>query len=129
MSELLDFHKLVNNNCSALKFTIEFHQEKIYFLDVFVIKSVSALETSLYRKPTDRNTLLHGTSYHHELLKRSLPMSKFSRMRCRLFVVKRMIFNIKRLFYQTGLEQEHMRRNGFSQLRIAFRTGLNVRVL
>lgn len=83
MSELLDFHKLVNNDCSALKFTIEFHQEKINFLDVFVIKSVFGLETSLYRKPTDRNTLLHGTSYHPESLKRSLPISQFSRI-CRI---------------------------------------------
>ncbi len=30
-SELLEFHSLVNNKCSALKFTIEFHQEKMIF--------------------------------------------------------------------------------------------------
>lgn len=43
-SELLEFHSLVNNKCSALKFTIEFHQEKIIFLDVLVCCTASALE-------------------------------------------------------------------------------------
>lgn len=75
-SELLEFHSLVNNNCSALKFTMEFHQEKMIFLDVLVLRTASGIETTLYRKPTDCNTVLHGQS-----LKRSLPISQFSRVR------------------------------------------------
>ncbi len=61
-SELLEFHSLVNNKCSALTFTIEFHQEKISFLDVLVLRNASSIETTLYRKPTDCNTILHGQS-------------------------------------------------------------------
>ncbi len=51
------------------------------FLDVLVLRTASGIETTLYRKPTDRNTILHGQSYHPVSLKRSLPISQFSRIR------------------------------------------------
>ncbi len=51
------------------------------FLDVLVLRTASGIETTLYHKPTDRNTILHGQSYHPVSLKRSLPISQFSRIR------------------------------------------------
>lgn len=39
------------------------------------------LKTDLYPKPTDRNSILHGESYHPIHLKRNLPISKFNRIR------------------------------------------------
>lgn len=42
---------------------------------------MSGIETTLYRKPTDHNTILHGESYYSVSLKRSLPISQFSRVR------------------------------------------------
>ncbi|XP_073721933.1 uncharacterized protein [Misgurnus anguillicaudatus] len=78
---LLQFHSWVNDNCNALKFTMEFHHEKMNFLDVLVLNTALGIETTLYRKPTDRNTILHGQSYHPISLKRSLPISQLSRVR------------------------------------------------
>uniref|UniRef100_A0A9J7YHG0 Helix-turn-helix domain-containing protein n=1 Tax=Cyprinus carpio carpio TaxID=630221 RepID=A0A9J7YHG0_CYPCA len=80
-SELLGFHSLVNNNCSALKFTMEFHQEKMIFLHVLVLRTASGVETTLYRKPTDSDTILYRQYYHPVSLKRSLPISQFSYVR------------------------------------------------
>lgn len=37
--------------------------------------------TDLYRKPKDRNTVLHGQSFHPTRLKISLPISQFKRIR------------------------------------------------
>lgn len=64
---------------SKMKFTIDFHQEKINFLDVLVLRIASGIETTLYRKPTDHNTILQ--SCHPVSLKRSLPISQFSHIR------------------------------------------------
>ncbi len=50
-------------------------------LDVLVLRNASGIETTSYRKPTDRNTILHGQSYHPVPLKRSLPISQFGRIR------------------------------------------------
>ncbi len=69
---------MVNNKWH---FTIEFHQEKMSFLDVLVLHNALGIETILYRKPTDRNTILHGQSYHPVPLKRSLPILQFGRIR------------------------------------------------
>lgn len=56
-------------------------QDQIF---IYLFKDVlteTRLETSLYRKPTDRSTLIHGSSYRTVPLKRSLPISQFSRIR------------------------------------------------
>ncbi|CAB1346062.1 unnamed protein product [Coregonus sp. 'balchen'] len=46
-----------------------------------VIKDKTSLSTGLYRKPTDRNTLLRGDSFHPRPLIKSLSLSQFSRIR------------------------------------------------
>ncbi len=51
------------------------------FLDVLVLRNALGIETTLYRKPTDRNTILHGQSYHPVPLKRLLPISQFGHIR------------------------------------------------
>ena len=51
------------------------------FLDILILKSDTGLSTTLYRKPTDRNSLLHGQSYHPTPLKRSLPVAQMNRIR------------------------------------------------
>lgn len=79
--ELLCFHKYLNSCNEHLQFTVEYSSSRISFLDVCVYKDGVNLKTDLYRKPTDRNTLLHGDSFHPKQLIKSLPISQFHRVR------------------------------------------------
>ncbi|CAB1353587.1 unnamed protein product, partial [Coregonus sp. 'balchen'] len=79
--ELLEFHAYLNSMNEHLHFTINYDLSPIRFLDVMVIKDKTSLSTDLYRKPTDRNTLLRGDSFHPSPLIKSLPISQFSRIR------------------------------------------------
>lgn len=51
------------------------------FLDIQISKEKETLVTDLYRKPTDRKTLLRSDSFHPIPLKKSLPISQFNRVR------------------------------------------------
>lgn len=46
---------------------------KFIFWICLSLKKNDNLETGLYRKPTDKNTLLHGSGYHPLLLKKCFP--------------------------------------------------------
>lgn len=75
------FHRYLNSVNEHLNFTLDLDHSQISFLDVLVIKEGENLHTDLYRKPTDRNTLLRGDSYHPSHLIKSLPISQFHRAR------------------------------------------------
>ena len=79
--QLKDFHHFMNTNNNNLTFTLEFDKYKMNFLDIMVCKDSTKLYSNLYRKSTDRNTILHGDSFHPIALKRSLPVSQFNRIR------------------------------------------------
>lgn len=81
-AETLDkFYNFLNSATEHLSFTLESDSSQISFLDVRVIKEGTTLHTDLYRKPTDRNTLLRGDSFHPTHLIKSLPISQFHRVR------------------------------------------------
>lgn len=46
-----------------------------------VLKEGNTIQTDLFRKPTDRNTILRGDSFHPTHLIKSLPISQFHRAR------------------------------------------------
>lgn len=75
------FHQYLNSVNDHLSFTLDFDQSQISFLDVLVIRDGANLQTDLFRKPTDRNTILRGDSYHPSHLIKSLPISQFHRAR------------------------------------------------
>ncbi|KAL2095452.1 hypothetical protein ACEWY4_010171 [Coilia grayii] len=75
------FHGYLNTRLDSIKFSLEFNIDTIPFLDVQVNRSGSKLETSVYRKATDRNSLLMHSSYHPPSMKKSLPYSQFLRVR------------------------------------------------
>ena len=81
VDELQDFLRLLNSFDCNLQFTMDYSTEKVHFLDMWVMKGNGGLSTTLYRKETDRNTLLLATSFHPTPLKRGLPKSQFYRLR------------------------------------------------
>ena len=80
-TQLNEFLLYVNSNNYNLKFTMNYNEHQMNFLDILVYKNANKLGTNLYRKSTDRNSILDGTSFHPIPLKKSLPISQFSRIR------------------------------------------------
>ncbi|CAJ0947986.1 unnamed protein product [Ranitomeya imitator] len=81
-SEALEaFHRDLNSSLEGLTFSISFSTSSMNFLDTLVsISSGRRLETDLYVKPTDRNSLLKFDSCHPKHIKVSLPRSQHARV-------------------------------------------------
>ena len=79
--ELLnEFLLYINSRLPSIKFTLEASQESVSFLDVLVKKN-QGVQTTVYRKKTDRNNYLHFSSYHPSSLKKGLPYSQLLRLK------------------------------------------------
>lgn len=79
--ELHDFHLFLNSMDADLKFTVVESKSEIQVLDTTVCIDQHALTTPLYRKQTDRNTLLRFDSCHPRKMVKSLPHSQMLRAR------------------------------------------------
>ena len=71
----LKFLEFLNCYHPTIKFTINYTQEEINFLDVSVRKKSNQLVTDLYIKPTDMHQYLHASSSHIYHSKKSIPYS------------------------------------------------------
>ncbi|XP_040188254.1 uncharacterized protein LOC120920313 [Rana temporaria] len=81
-NELQEMLRLMNINSFNLFFTMSYNDKEVSFLDIRIFKELDgALGTSLFRKETAGNTLLHAESFHPEVLKKSIPYSQFLRLR------------------------------------------------
>lgn len=80
-TELSAFGDYMNSLSPTIKFTMESSVESIHFLDTCISLSDNKLSSSLYVKPTDKNSFLHAKSYHTLSLKKSLPYSQFLRIK------------------------------------------------
>ncbi|CAJ0938772.1 unnamed protein product [Ranitomeya imitator] len=79
---LLDFHNDLNSCTPNIAFSIQHDCNSINFLDTLVlIKAGGSVETDLYVKPTDKNSLLLYTSSHPCHVKKALPKSQHERIR------------------------------------------------
>ncbi|CAJ0964858.1 unnamed protein product [Ranitomeya imitator] len=79
---LLDFHNDLNSCTPNIAFCIQHDCNSINFLDTLVlIKAGGLVETDLYVKPTDKNSLLLYTSSHPCHVKKALPKSQHERFR------------------------------------------------
>ena len=80
-NSLKNFMKEFNNFNRNIKFTYEFSEASINFLDLNVRLSNSKLQTSLYVKPIDRHKYLYFRSSHTKHTKRSIVYSQTLRVR------------------------------------------------
>ncbi|CAJ0936373.1 unnamed protein product [Ranitomeya imitator] len=79
--DLLLFHNDLNSSISGLSFTIHSDQHSVNILDTTItIMSNGTLESDLYVKTTDRNSLLLYTSSHRSHTKKALPKSQHDRI-------------------------------------------------
>ena len=79
---LKKFFEYINSVHPSIKFTFEYSQTEINFLDVTVRKDKDGmLSTDLYRKAVDTHSYLNRKSCHPEHTKASIPYSQFMRAR------------------------------------------------
>lgn len=79
--ELNVFLESLQHNTYNLKFSYSYSQEKITFLDLEIfLNEARTLCSTLYRKPSAGNTLLHATSSHPKQLIRSIPSCQYLRL-------------------------------------------------
>ena len=72
----------LNKKRPSIKFEVKYSQTKIEFLDVLVYKDHdNMLQTTIYRKQTDRQNYLDARSEHPKLLRDSIPYSQALRIK------------------------------------------------
>ena len=78
-----EFFGFFNNFHRSIKFTMEYSQKQINFIDVLISKNEneSSLVTSLFTKSTDSYQYLHATSCHRSIYKKSIPYGQAIRMK------------------------------------------------
>ncbi len=70
--ELLQFYDHLNNNDRNVKLCMEHSKTTINFLELTIFKGKDGkLHTTVYRKTTDRNTMLKADRFHPNLLKKN----------------------------------------------------------
>ncbi|CAJ0952519.1 unnamed protein product [Ranitomeya imitator] len=78
---LLSFHTYLNSSLPGLTFSLSYDYTSMNFLDTTVIINASRnIETDLFVKSTDRNSLLKYDSCHPHHIKRALPKSQHDRV-------------------------------------------------
>lgn len=81
MDSLNTFIEILNCNSSNLRFTFSSDRSKITFLDLTIFKDSSGcLASTLFRKESAGNTLLHADSAHPHTLIRSIPYAQYLRL-------------------------------------------------
>ena len=78
---LREFIDALNQAHHSIKFTAEWSEKTVSFLDVRVVKEGKEIITDLFTKPTDTHQLLHHSSCHPGHTKRGIPYSQALRIR------------------------------------------------
>ena len=82
LDELKDFIKKLNNVHPTIKFEEKYSFDSINFLDTHIYKNKEGkLCSTLYVKPTDRQSYLHQKSYHPTAAKKSIAYSQALRIK------------------------------------------------
>jgi len=83
LSELTKFTDYLNDSHKSIKFTFEFNESEMTFLDTITyrIPGTNKIGVKLYTKPTDTHAYLEYSSEHPRHQKESIPYSQFLRLR------------------------------------------------
>uniref|UniRef100_A0A803JPB3 Reverse transcriptase domain-containing protein n=1 Tax=Xenopus tropicalis TaxID=8364 RepID=A0A803JPB3_XENTR len=76
-----DFVSSLNENSLNLRFTSDFNQTSIAFLDLKLVASGHSIETTTFRKACAGNSLLRADSCHPQHLFKGIPLGQFYRIR------------------------------------------------
>ena len=106
--ELDQFVSFINNVHNSIKFTVESSNTKVNFLDTTVYKKNSKLYTKTFKKPTDKPSYLHNTSYHPNTLKHNIAYGQALRLKKICTEEKEYEKSVKEL-------NESLRKRGFQQ--------------
>ena len=81
-NELLTFFEKLNQQHPSIKFEMKYSKDKIEFLDTLIYKDKNNnIQTTLYKKPTDRQNYIHSKSTHPFSLKKSIAYSQALRLK------------------------------------------------
>lgn len=79
---MLAFHTYLNNTNVNLKLILDFSYTQISVLDINIFKgSNEELHTTIFRKETDRNTILRADSFHPKWMTENIPFAQFQRFK------------------------------------------------
>ena len=78
---LIEFLNELNTKHTSIKFEFKYSRQQIEFLDTLVYIDNNKLQTTLYKKPTDRQNYLHSESEHPYSLKKSIAYSQALRIK------------------------------------------------
>ncbi|XP_063049711.1 guanylate-binding protein 4-like [Engraulis encrasicolus] len=82
LEQLKEFHQFLNCSNPNIKLSLEYSQSEIHFLDLNItVDEQGYLHTSIFRKVTDRNTIVHADSFHPNSLITNIPYGQFQRIR------------------------------------------------
>ena len=80
--DLKKLHAMLNSLHESIKFTVEYDNVKLPFLDVLVYKQNNKLNTDIFYKATDTNQYLNFNSCHPKHAKTNIPYSLARRICC-----------------------------------------------
>ncbi|KAM4028630.1 uncharacterized protein ACNLHF_023918 [Anomaloglossus baeobatrachus] len=81
VEQLDEFMGQLNTNDLNIKLTYKYSSRRIDFLDINIeVDSLSSIQTTMYRKSTSVNALLHASSAHTSTI-RAIPTGQFLRIR------------------------------------------------
>lgn len=109
--QLQAFSKEINNVHQSIKFTVESSVREINFLDTTIYKKGNQLLTKTYKKPTDRPSYLHHTSYHPQPLKKNIPFGqalRLKRINTERVEYEKSIDSLKQSFLKRGYNEQEL---------------------
>ena len=110
-NELQTFLQEINQVHHSIKFTAETSETELNFLDTTVYIKNNRLYTKTYKKPSDRASYLHHTSYHPFALKKNIPYGQALRMKrinTEQKEYERSINNLKTSFLKRGYKEKEL---------------------